>query len=458
MAEDVLTDSRKRRVGGIKVVRDGVYRVDVEAPRTPGEPRRRLSRTVEGTIVDAERALIRLQSDAVSTETTKGSAATGARPRRKRGSGTVSKRGHDVWFVQFEGPPDSITGVRRRHSRTVHGDRGDAEAALARLRIDVGTGTIPVGTNARNVKAACELYLREARTEKNTLRTDRSAINRLCATVLPGGTVVGDLPLSRLDWRAIERIYSAWERDVSAQGRARYASTVSKVLDHAKRIGWITSNPAKDARRPRVPAHRPDVPEDSDVRAALATVTERDFAMYAFVLGLATIGCRRSELLAIKVEDVDLNRRVLTIRAALADGGPGTGVYYKSTKRNDWRDVPLTEQLAEVLQALLDQRRSAQDGKLSLRAESFVFSDDIEGLQFLRPDSTSQRWLVARGASKVTFAMLRRYVATQLLDATSGDYRTVASITGNSEETLRRWYDAGPNIEKKAAIMTLGRL
>ena len=73
-------------------------------------------------------------------------------------------------------------------------------------------------------------------------------------------------------------------------------------------------------------------------------------------------------------------------------------------------------------------------------------------------DSTSQRWLAARGDSDVTFAMLRRYVATQLLDVTSGDYRTVASITGNSEETLRRWYDAGPNLEKKKAVVMMSRL
>lgn len=65
---------------------------------------------------------------------------------------------------------------------------------------------------------------------------------------------------------------------------------------------------------------------------------------------------------------------------------------------------------------------------------------------------------VARGSRSVTFAMLRRYVATQLLDVTSGDYRTVASITGNSEETLRRWYDAGPNLEKKKAVVSMARL
>jgi integrase len=449
-----------RRSGGVRAVRDGVWRVDVEVPRATDGPRRRVSRTVEGTLADAEAALVQLRAEINRGCTPSASDANDKHQpgRRSRGSGTVAKRGHDRWFVQFDGPPDTVTGDRRRHSRTVHGTRADAEAALARLRVDVGGGTIPVGTNARDVRAACELYMRDVRTEKNTQRTDRSAINRLCATILPGGTVVADLPLSRLDWQTIERIYDAWAREVSPQGRARYASTVSKVLEHAKRIGWITSNPAKEARRPRVPAHRPDVPDDADVRAALAAVRERDFLLYAYVLGLATIGCRRGELLAIKVEDLDLRRGVVSIRAALADGGPGTGIYYKATKRNDWRDVPLTEQIVEVLSELLDQRRVAGEGTLALRPDSFVFSDDIEGLRWLRPDTTSQRWLAVRGASKVTLAMLRRYVATQLLDATNGDYRTVASITGNSEETLRRWYDAGPNLEKKAAIRNLGRL
>ncbi len=148
----------------------------------------------------------------------------------------------------------------------------------------------------------------------------------------------------------------------------------------------------------------------------------------------------------------------MTIRAALADGGPGAGIYYKATKRNDWRDVPLTDQIADVLAELVEQRRAAGRGQLELKPDSYVFSEDVDGARWLRPDTTTHRWLAARGPNKVTFAMLRRYVATQLLDATNGDYRTVASITGNSEETLRRWYDAGPNLEKKAAILALAKL
>jgi integrase len=175
---------------------------------------------------------------------------------------------------------------------------------------------------------------------------------------------------------------------------------------------------------------------------------------------MATIGCRRSELLAITVGDLDLDNGFVTIRASIADGGPGRGTYRKTTKRDDWRDVPLTEQMVETFRELLDRRRALLRDfvETDVRSSSYVFSDDPEGATWLRPDTTSQRWLAARGDTRVTFAMLRRYVATQLLDVTNGDYRTVAAITGNSEETLRRWYDAGPNMNKKQAVVKLSRL
>ncbi len=106
---------------------------------------------------------------------------------------------------------------------------------------------------------------------------------------------------------------------------------------------------------PKVPAHRPDVPGDVDVREALRAA-EAGLHLYAYVLGMATIGCRRSELLAVQVADLDLANAVVTIRASLADGGPGVGIYRKATKRDDWRDVPLTGQMVEVFSELLVRR------------------------------------------------------------------------------------------------------
>jgi integrase len=461
---DVPSDGASaRRKGGLKPVREGVWRIDVELPRAPGERRRRVSRTIVGSQDEAGAALEdlvgRVHELAPKAPPAKRT-STGAKARRTQRSGAITRLGIDRWLVGVEGPPDAVSGQRRRYTRTVRGDREQAEVTLAALKLALDGGAVPIATRAKTVRAACDLYLSEARTESQTLRTDSSACRRICATVLPGGTLFGQLPLSKVDWKLIEQTFAKWEGAIEPSTRARYASTLSKVFEHAKRTGWMRSNPTSDARRPKVPSHRPVVPATVEVREALRLAKSQDFVLYAYVIGMATIGCRRSELLAITVADLDLDQGVVTIRASIADGGPGRGTYRKTTKRDDWRDVPLTAQMIDVFIELLARRRDVlkQFGKDKLDPDGCVFSDEMNGARWMRPDSTTQRWLAARGSSKVTFAMLRPYVATQLLDVTNGDYRTVASITGNSEETLRRWYDAGPNLQKKRAVVEMARL
>ena len=150
-----------------------------------------------------------------------------------------------------------------------------------------------------------------------------------------------------------------------------------------------------------VPTRRPLVPATVKVREALRIAKAKDFELYAYVIGMATIGCRRSELLAITINDLDLEQGVVTIRASIADGGPGKGTYRKTTKRNDWRDVPLTAQMVEVFTELLARRRPALEryGRHELDPDGYVFSDGPTGAKWMRPDTTTQRWLAARGNS-----------------------------------------------------------
>jgi hypothetical protein len=70
------------------------------------------------------------------------------------------------------------------------------------------------------------------------------------------------------------------------------------------------------------------------------------------------------------------------------------------------------------------------------------------------PDTTTRRWLDAPWFERCDVRDASPIRSDELLDVTVGDYRTVASITRNSEETLRRWYDAGPNMAKKMAVLS----
>lgn len=124
---------------------------------------------------------------------------------------------------------------------------------------------MPTATSARTVRAACELYLSEARTELQTQRTDRSACRRISATILPGGQVLGHQVLAKVDWRMVEEVFAKWSDHLQPPTQARCASTLAKVFEHAKRSGWCRSNPVSGAKRPKVPTRRPEVPATVEV-------------------------------------------------------------------------------------------------------------------------------------------------------------------------------------------------
>jgi integrase len=85
------------------------------------------------------------------------------------------------------------------------------------------------------------------------------------------------------------------------------------------------------------------------------------------------------------------------------------------------------------------------------RPGEYIFADDPEATQPIRPDSLSDRLVVARGPSKVTLQDLRHYVATTMLDAGVA-YRTVADPLGSSEVTLRLHYDGRTDTGKRDAV------
>ena len=140
------------------------------------------------------------------------------------------------------------------------------------------------------------------------------------------------------------------------------------------------------------------------------------------------------------------------ISAAISDGGRGVGVVRKPTKRADWRDVPLTSGAVEALRRQA-ARRSEVIGARPVSSE-YVFPAGTDGSVPMRPDSLSNRWAAARGASELKLQDLRHFAATAMLDA-GESYRTVADILGNSESTLRLYYDGRTDVGKRKAIVAL---
>jgi site-specific recombinase XerD len=148
----------------------------------------------------------------------------------------------------------------------VRGSKESANVALAQLRLSVDRSEVVIAKKHRSVAAACEMYLAEVRTESQTIRTDRSACRRFYGSVLPGGQPFSELSLAQLEWRRVEEVYVTWSGHLGPTTQARYASTLSKVLEHAKRCGWVLGNVAAQVNRPKVLGHKPEVPIAGEVQ------------------------------------------------------------------------------------------------------------------------------------------------------------------------------------------------
>lgn len=378
--------------------------------------------------------------------------------RRRHGSGGIFRVADGVWRVDVEISRDPVTGRRRRVSRQIRGTKSDAEVALAQLKVADATGRVRRrGTRARTVQAALDAYIDdvergEVALAKKTLVTTRSARNTMSDTALVDGRRFGDISLDRLGWEEIEDLYRAMA--LAGRGSAwirRCATILTNALERARKHGTIDHNPARDAARPKLVRTKPRSPREEDLRALLATVVANDPELGDALYAMAGTGVRMGELLGLQWPEIDLGNREMHVAWAVSDGGPGVGVFRKETKESDWRDVPLTETVAAAL-TRQRERLAAQYG-IEPGAGHYVVPGPGPDRPH-RPDSFSDRFAAARGASEITFLHVRHYVATTMLDA-GEDYRTVADLLGNSEVTLRLHYDGRTNVGKRRAISAL---
>lgn len=380
-----------------------------------------------------------------------------SKARRKRGSGGVFAVSDGVWRVDVEVARDSVTGKRRRVSRTVRGTRHDAEVVAAQLKLADHEQRLVTGkTNARSVASVLQQYVQALENgaievAPSTVVTSRSAAKTMVACQLPDGREFGSIRLSKLGWRDIEQMYAVL-RD-SGRGNdwiRRCATVLSQSLEFGRKRGLLESNPAKDAQRPKSTRKKPYSPTVEELKESLATASERDPEVADAIRLLAATGMRRGELLALLWADVDEQNREVAVAHALVDGGKGIGIVRKATKTSDWRDVPLTDSAWTAL----ERQRSRVDELGLLGPHQYVFVGDPFTGGFMRPDALTKRWVTARGKSAITLQHLRHFSATTMLDA-GESYRTVADILGNSENTLRLHYDGRTDVGKRKAVSAL---
>jgi len=367
------------------------------------------------------------------------------------GQPTVRKQ-RDKWVVRVDGI-DTTTGKHRpRQLGTFASQRSALAAARGVRATDATTERGTVGWLVRRYVAG---------------RTDITEKTReQYAWAIPHiGAGLGAIPLSRLDRDDV----AAWVDKLAAGGRLSRRSVqicrnvLRAALSEAVDEGLIARSPAARVGLPRTVAKPVKVKdtvawsEDEIDRFLEATSTHR-WAI-AFRLGVL-YGLRRSEVLALRWDDVDLDKQTLRIDESLVavSGGAAWGDAKNERSR---RIIPLYDATLRCLaRRRADQAAERLAAGPAWEGGNLILTTRQGGIVLPRSyDRALERIVKNTGLPRLTSHGLRHTAATHMVSTAGdvGELRAIADILGHSPEMLLNTYSHALPRSQNAVVARIGR-
>jgi len=153
---------------------------------------------------------------------------------------------------------------------------------------------------------------------------------------------IGDKALDAITAEDIARLKSRY-KDSAPKTVNNILSVLSRVLTCAKRWGLIADAP--DVGLLHVPETDVEWYPAEQYRRLVDAARGLGTAWLVLVLLGGSAGMRRGEIRALKWTDLDFDTHMIRIKNAMWRGIEGT------TKGKRWRDVPMTDELADALKA-----------------------------------------------------------------------------------------------------------
>ena len=343
-----------------------------------------------------------------------------------------------MWEVRvFTGRDEG--GQPTQVSRTVHGTKKDAKRVAAELTMK------PSNAGGRTVGELLDrwLELNEAGWSPTTRRDQASRVALIKTDRIARLAVARLTPSDVVGWHT--RLRRSGVGDAAIRNRHL---VLRAALSQAVRWGWLTTNPASAARlRQRKRAPREALTMD-DVRAVLKVAGELGPAP-ALALRLAAVtGARRSEIAALRWDDLDGDR--LRIDSAV-------GVVRHGTLQ-DKREPELIDDITKTA-----NRRTVTVDDVTVRmwvdyqASLVETGEWVFGLfEPANPDRIGWWWTRARELSGIDKSWrlhdLRHWSATAAIGS-GHDIRTVAGRLGhaNAAMTLRVYAHVLENADRAVA-------
>jgi integrase len=225
---------------------------------------------------------------------------------------------------------------------------------------------------------------------------------------------------------------------------------MSAIFKHAMRYEWTDKNPISLVRQS---AKRQSIPAVLEVDEARALLSELKDPYRTMVFLAMSTGLRVSELLALKLQDIDFDSQEVNLRRGIVHQVVG-GMKTEASRK----PIPLDPRLAE---ALSDWRaRSAYN-----QAEDWIFaSPEMKGGQPYWPDSALRKHIrVAATRAGITKRIgwhTFRHTYGTLLKANGEDVKVVQESLrhANSRITLDTYTQAVTSMKRAAQSKVVGMI
>lgn len=225
---------------------------------------------------------------------------------------------------------------------------------------------------------------------------------------------------------------------VSANTVIHRHANIRKALQYALRTGLIDYNPADRVERPRKEKYHAAIYNDQELDTLFKIVKGKKIEL-AIILG-AFYGLRRSEVVGLKWDAIDFERKTLTIKHTVTEvtlDGKVLVVDKERTKtKASHRTLPLVAPFEELLyrmKAEQERNRKLCGGVYCTKYLDFIYVDELG--ERIKPNYITQHFSIViknNGLKKIRFHDLRHSCAS-LLYANGVSLKEIQEWLGHSD-------------------------
>jgi integrase len=369
-------------------------------------------------------------------------------------TGHIRRRGKSSWELKFDAGSDPVTGKRRIRYQSFKGTKRDAEIELARLVSEnaAGAGIDPSKETIAEFMKRWDRDWTSSHVSPKTLERYRQIVR---LQIVPH---IGALRMQKLRPVHLNELYAMLLREGGHKRNPLSPASVGYVhrilhraLGHAATWGLISQNPASLVGPPPTADTEIKILDQNQVGPLLDHLNGR--SLRPIVAFLLHTGARRGEALALRWQDIDLDRGVVRIERSLEQ--TKGGLRFKSPKtKSGRRNIAISPWLIAELRA---HRTRQQEQRLRLGLGRAA----TDSLVFARWDGAtrSPHWLTQKFA-KVAAALTidcslhgLRHTHVSALIASGLDVLTISRRIGHASPaiTLAVYGHLFSNTDAKAA-------